>query len=123
MVDHDKALRNEDYFDQYRKKQQDLRSLNTHLKELDQTISDKRNQISDLKRELEGMRKIITGMIEQDIDPTEARLRGTDDLVDDMWDSTMSNDAISAVYDQTILLNKIGIDPSSWDTIKLRDGY
>jgi chromosome segregation ATPase len=122
MVDHNKAMRNEDYFEQYRRKQKDLRSLKNQMEELELAVSNKRNQMSDLKRELEIMRRIITAVIDQDIDPTEARLRGTDDLFEDMWDvDTKITGAIGTDYGQSILLNS-GLD-TSWATIKLRDGY
>jgi predicted RNase H-like nuclease (RuvC/YqgF family) len=120
MVDHDRVLRNEDYFEQYRSKKASLSGLKDQLKTLEHEVSDKKNQISDLKRELESMRKIITAVIEQGADPTEVRLRGSEDLADDMWEESgidMLAD-LSVSYDRSNILITSALDPK-WTTLKI----
>jgi hypothetical protein len=117
MAAHDKALRNEEYFEQYRSKKASLAAMKDQLTDLECAVSDKKNQIANLKTELESMRKIITAMIEQGVDPTEVRLRGTEELSDDIWETSETEmiAALNKAYSNNTLLT---INPN-WSTFKI----
>lgn len=118
MAIDDRTLRNEDYFEEYRRKKAAHVVLESQIRELEGEMMAKRIEMSDLRSELETMRKIITAIIDQGIDPTEARLRGTDDINDSLWGSDDINDSLwnlnirksgdtTVAYDTSLLMHKL----------------
>ena len=76
-----------EYFEEYRNKISAMAELHTEMDLLKNRIDELRKNSASLSREIEGMRRIITVMIDQGMDPVEAKLR-TDpsDRMDSMWD-------------------------------------
>lgn len=87
MVD-DKAQRNEEFFEEYRRKRAALADKQNEMYALEASARAMRTEICELNQELDQMRRVITAMIEGDLDPVQAKLAGTEEIRDVMWDHT-----------------------------------
>ena len=75
-----------DYFEQYREKIREIKVLEEQVSNLQEQINSRRSNIKSLNTEVNGMRRIITVMIDQGMDPVEAKLRtDDDDRQDNLW--------------------------------------
>jgi predicted RNase H-like nuclease (RuvC/YqgF family) len=67
-----------DYFEEYREKLREIKSLEKQISDLHAQMHSKRSMVNTLSSEIESMRRIITVMIDRGMDPVEAKLK-TDD--------------------------------------------
>jgi hypothetical protein len=75
-----------DYFEEYREKIREIKSLEKEMRDLQQLISCKRSTTESLGREVDAMRRIITVMIDRGMDPVEAKLKtDAEDRQENMW--------------------------------------
>lgn len=84
-----KADRNERFFEEYRQKRLHLQNLNDQHRQAEQLVNDIRNEISKTNDEIHQMRRVITSVIENDVDPTQAKLAGVDESMDSLWQNGM----------------------------------
>jgi hypothetical protein len=81
-----KAERNEQFFEDYRQLKKQYAELDREVDVAKDMVRVLVTQQHAMHNKLEGMRKIITSMIEDDIDPVQAKLRDDGDMFrDTMW--------------------------------------
>lgn len=90
------AERNEQYFDEYRRLRKEINDLQDAINELDDTRRKMDATMRSKHQEMVAMRRIITSIIEDGIDPTEAKLRGVDEFKDTLWTGQNRGGVISA---------------------------
>jgi len=84
MNDNDTTL---EYFKEYRAKISEMKELQQEADRLKDMVDLIRKKSVNLSREIEGMRHIITVMIDQGMDPVEAKLRTEPaERTESMWD-------------------------------------
>lgn len=93
-----------DYFEEYRAKKRELDALADEYARLKNIAEKTRIKARNLEQEISSMKRIMTIMIDDGIDPVEAKLKNDPStLVDSIWDRN--------VYDDTI--HELTISPSS----------
>lgn len=80
-----KADLNESYFEEYRRKRGEIRILHEESRELKERLESTQKMISKLGEEVNGMRQVITKMIDEGIDPVQAKLQHDGDHQSDLW--------------------------------------
>lgn len=84
-----------DYFEEYRKKKRELESLADEHQRIKTVADEIRTKARNLEEEIASMKRIMTLMIDNGIDPVEAKLKTEpSSLVDSFWDSRIYDDTI-----------------------------
>jgi len=79
-----------EYFEEYRRKKDELKEIESMAVELRRKMDDLRSQSSDIRKELDGMRKIIAVMIETGMEPVEVKMKHEiSELSDTLWESSI----------------------------------
>jgi hypothetical protein len=124
-----KAERNEQFFEDYRKLKKEYAELDREVdiaKDMTKALVSRQHV---MHTRLEGMRKIITSMIEDDIDPVQAKLRDDGDMFrDTMWTKHEpyygATGAIGAARSYGVsAIDRITLDdPNSWSISTISNG-
>jgi DNA-binding protein YbaB len=79
-----------DYFEEYRKKKEELKEIDSKISELRKQADALRTRSSSIKADLEGMKKIITVMVETGMEPVEVKLKHElSELQQSFWDDVI----------------------------------
>lgn len=75
-----------DYFEKYRQTRDKLATTVAKIEDLKLQAAGRRSEAFELEKDLMAMKRVISVMIEENIDPIEAKLRTLpDDKVDTIW--------------------------------------
>jgi chromosome segregation ATPase len=75
-----------DYFEKYRQTKTNLAATVAKIEDLRAQANAHRSKAAELEKDLMAMKRIISVMIEENIDPIEAKLRTSpDDRIDTIW--------------------------------------
>lgn len=74
-----------DYFQQYRKMIQEQQSIQEQIKDMQESISRLSKQSNHISSEIIAMKRIMTYMIDNGVDPVEAKLKIDENNKDTHW--------------------------------------
>lgn len=96
------------YLDRYRRKLADIESIDSEVREIrkryEKELSDISSRRTRVENEIQEMRQVITTMIDQGVDPVEAKLRNSQRR-ETIWENTKSEKVFG--------LSSITLDPNN----------
>lgn len=103
----DKESPMERYFKEYRKKLEEVKQIRVKHQGMMDELSSMSEKLTNAERDLHGMKRVISKMIDEDLDPIEAKLS-----IDDADDASIwQNQGIEISYDPS---PSYGNGPDSW---------
>ena len=109
----DKNSLTERYLNEYRKKLEEVKKIRVAYNEIAEELNAMTCNLNNAESELYGMKRVISKMIDEDLDPIEAKLSIDDSDDASIWQK--KNDVFDITCDSSISYGNFQ-QQSAWDT-------
>lgn len=102
----------ERYFKEYRRKLNEVKQIRVEHRDLSNQVVMMADKLTHAERELHGMKRVISKMIDEDLDPVEAKLSIDDSDEAGIW----QNQTVDITYDAS---PSYGGSIDTWSTVNM----